>query len=180
MVYTFILKTPFKNGPLTLVDCYNLPSIPTGRLHILLLVYLRLIIVDPSIATRNNWPITQLHTLRIDHPDRGLRLLAIQVLARQQKWSEKKRMEAEKTSVGNVADIDAEVLFGFETVVLPQGGFQIQEVKIDGWMLPVIESKRISEGKKFAVESLVSADERHSSATCCRSVNYQLPTCSGH
>lgn len=131
---------------MALVDFNNLPTIPTGRLHILLLIYLRLIIVDPSIATRNNWPIAQLHTLRTDHSDQGLRLLAIQVLARQQKWSEKKRMETEKTSVGNVADIDAEVLFGFETAVLPQGGFQIQEVKIDGWMLPVVESKRINEG----------------------------------
>ena len=131
---------------MALVDFNNLPTIPTARLHILLLIYLRLIIVDPSIATRNNWPITQLYTLRTDHPDQGLRLLAIQVLARQQKWSEKKRMEAEKTFVGNVADIDAEVLFGFETVILPQGGVQIQEVKIDGWMLPVIESKRINEG----------------------------------
>ncbi|EAL18568.1 hypothetical protein CNBJ2090 [Cryptococcus deneoformans B-3501A] len=153
LVHTFILRTPFRNGPLALVDFNNLPTIPTARLHILLLIYLRLIIVDPSIATRNNWPITQLYTLRTDHPDQGLRLLAIQVLARQQKWSEKKRMEAEKTFVGNVADIDAEVLFGFETVILPQGGFQIQEVKIDGWMLPVIESKRINEARRHAAKA---------------------------
>lgn len=53
-----------------------------------------------------------------------------------------KRMEVEKQWIGDVETIDAEVLFGSEIVLQPEGGFEVRKVVVDGWMLPLLEARR--------------------------------------
>ncbi|ODO08666.1 midasin [Cryptococcus wingfieldii CBS 7118] len=148
LIYTFILQSPFRASPFSCLGQQNLTAVPAPRLHSLLLAYIRLIIVDPFIASRNDWSIIPLHALRTEHPDAGVRLLAIQVLSKQRKWSETKRMEMESAHVGAVEATDVKILFGHTVNVLPQGGFETQEMVVDGWLMPIFEAERIKKARK--------------------------------
>jgi midasin len=117
--------------------------VPAERLHPLLLAYLRLLTADPHIAGRSDWPNGSLHVLRTQHPDMGVRLLAIQILAVQRGWSEEKRMQMEKDWIGDMVEVDAVVMYGYEVVKLDIG-FELRAKSVDGWMLPVLESRRIA------------------------------------
>lgn len=123
-------------------------STPTDRLHTRLLAYLRLLIADPNIAARHAWPNTPLHTLRTQHPDRGARLLAIQILSRQRGWSEVKRMAMEREWVGPVNEAEADILYGWEVEKL-ELGFGLKRITVDGWVLPILEAKRRLDGEQI-------------------------------
>ncbi|WVQ75947.1 hypothetical protein IAR50_005582 [Cryptococcus sp. DSM 104548] len=163
LIYAFILQSPFRTSPLSHLDQQNLKAAPASQLHSLLLAYIRLIVVDPLIASRNNWSIIPLHALRTEHPDAGVRLLAVQVLSKRQKWSETKRTEMELAHVGAVETTDVKILFGHAVNVLSQGGFEIREVVVDGWLMPIIEAERIKEARKttddFAFASSATISE---------------------
>ncbi|WVQ83143.1 hypothetical protein IAT38_005281 [Cryptococcus sp. DSM 104549] len=152
LITAFILKSPFRSSPLSVVPEDHLRSGTEDRLHCLLLAYLRLLTADPQIASRNNWPVAPLHTLRTEHPDKGVRLLAIQVLARQQGWGEEKRMAMEKEWVGDVESVDAEVVVGWEVVPRPGGVLEIWPIRVDGWMLPVVEARRVEKTRQLAAD----------------------------
>lgn len=147
LVVAFLGVSPFGSSPLSAIPAEDLPSTPAPRLHTLLLVYLRLITADPLIAFRNDWPLSLLHTLRTQHDDRGVRLLAIQILGKQRGWSEVKRMQMEREWVGPVDEVPAEVCYSFEVVKLSLGGSEISGVMVSGWMIPILEARRAAKCK---------------------------------
>ncbi|WWD07578.1 hypothetical protein V865_005679 [Kwoniella europaea PYCC6329] len=148
LIHAFIVQSPFRNSPISTIPLAEIQTAPVERLHSLLLSQLRLITADLRIATRNDWPLSTLHTLRMEHPDRGVRLLAIQILAKQRGWSEEKRMEMEKEWVGEVDKVDANIAYGSEIVKLPGGGYQVRKIVVDGWMLPIKEAQRIGNARQ--------------------------------
>lgn len=101
---------------------------------------------DETIATRLQWSHAPLHTLRTQHPDLGVRLLAIRVLSMGRPWSELKRIEMERECVGDVATVNVEILFGYEV----NEGIVKSKV-IDGWLLPIMESRRLKQGKWYTI-----------------------------
>lgn len=115
-------------------------EIEPRRLHTLLLAYHRLLTADTGLASRLDWSSASLSQFR-RHPDAGTRLLAVQVLCKQRGLSEAKRMAMEVGWVGDVSDVDAKIYYGKE-VVSTSGISEIQEVWVDGWLLPIKEVKR--------------------------------------
>ena len=136
-------------SPLTAVMREDLVSIDEHRLHRILITYIRLLTADPLIATRYKWPSTPLHLLRTQHPNSGVRLLATQALSKQRRWSEEKTLDMERKWVGDINKEDAEVAYGFEVEPLTAGGFQLKQVTISGWMLPIYESRRAKSCRSF-------------------------------
>lgn len=95
---------------------------------------------DPGIARRLSWTSSPLYALR-QHADPGVRLLSVQVLNLQMGLSESKRMELEREWVGDIDDVDARVYFGRQVKPV-ENGFELEEVWVDGWLLPVHEARR--------------------------------------
>lgn len=104
----------------------------TERAQRLLLAYWRLLTSDPALAKRLDWPTAPLHALR-SHQDAGVRLLAVGVLAKVRGWSEARRAEMQACVGG-----DAPILFGYTL----EAGQAVRTV-VDGWMLPVLEARRV-------------------------------------
>jgi hypothetical protein len=146
-------------------------TVESTRLHHLLLSYIRLLTADPEIASRNDWSLEPLHTLRTQHANLGVRLLAIQALSKQRKWSEIKRMKMEEENVGAVDKVDVPISFGWEIVKSENGGTDIRELLVDGWLLALTEAKRIEQGtsRERHVRSMLisSAKVRDSGAGVC-------------
>ncbi|WVR04698.1 hypothetical protein IAU60_001709 [Kwoniella sp. DSM 27419] len=163
LISAFIETSPFKTSPLSVIPDAELTSIPAERLHSLLLAYLRLITADPRIATRNAWSITPLHVLRTEHADKGVRLLAIRILSLQRGWNEQKRHSMELEWVGPVDKVDVQILYGWETVTQADGRAGVRPVLVDGWVLPLIEDKRIRNSRTtleptFSVEPTIAVE----------------------
>ena len=142
LVTAFLAVSPFRPSPLSVIPPEDLPAIPSQRLHSLLLGYFRLIVADPYIASRSNWSAAPLHILRAQHTDRGVRSLAIQILSKQRGWSEVNRQKMEQEWVGAVDEVGAEVTYGKEVVKLLIGGFDVRQIVVSGWMVPVFEARR--------------------------------------
>lgn len=137
LIYNFLLQSPYRQTPLVGLA----GETESKRIHSLLLAYLRLLNADPRLAERLRWSASPLYRLR-QHPDAGVRLLAVQVLSKQQSLSEARRMELEAEWVGRVDEVDAQVLYGHEAV-LADGALAVKEVWVDGWLLPVHEARRL-------------------------------------
>ncbi|KLT40914.1 hypothetical protein CC85DRAFT_321131 [Cutaneotrichosporon oleaginosum] len=126
----FLERSPFASNPLAVLsDPLNADA---DRAQCLLLGYWRLLTSDPGLAKRLDWPTAPLHALR-SHQSAGVRLLAVQVLSKIRGWSEARRAEME-ACVGD----DAPILFGYTL----ENGKAIQTI-VDGWMLPVLEARRV-------------------------------------
>ncbi|WWC68040.1 uncharacterized protein I206_101959 [Kwoniella pini CBS 10737] len=152
VISTFILKSPFASSPISALADGDILQTPIERLHALLLSQLRLLSADPDIARRSNWPLEPLHLLRTEHVDRGVRLLAIQVIAKQRSWSEEKRISMEREWVGEVDKVDANIAYNVEVIRLPEGGFDLKKVIADGWMLPILEHQRIRRAQSLTLD----------------------------
>ncbi|WWC86817.1 uncharacterized protein L201_001696 [Kwoniella dendrophila CBS 6074] len=144
LITAFVLKSPFHLSPISILSGEDFRTTPVERLHSLLLSQLRLMIADPDIAQRHDWPIAPLRALRTEHPDSGIRYLAIQILAKQRKWSEQKRISMERECIGEVDKVDVNIAYGSEVILLPGGGHQVRKVIVDGWILPILEAQRIA------------------------------------
>lgn len=138
----FISVSPFQASPLAHIQSQEFHNAVTYRLHDLLLAYNRLLIADPNIAKRNEWSLDTLHLLRSQHPDTGVRLLAIQALSRARQWSEQKWMEVELESIGKVDEVDCPVAFGWESI-RDDTGVTFKRTIIDGWLFPAREAQRV-------------------------------------
>jgi midasin len=71
-------------------------------------------------------------------------LLCIQVISKQRALSEEQRMELEKEWIGEVRCTDTPVYYGQE-VSLVDGGCELKDKWVDGWLLPVHEARRESD-----------------------------------
>ncbi|WWC59552.1 uncharacterized protein I303_102108 [Kwoniella dejecticola CBS 10117] len=143
IISAFIMRSPFKVSPISALPAAEISRQPVDLLHSVLLSQVRLLSADPDIAHRNEWPLEPLHRLRIEHEDRGVRLLAIQILAKQRGWSEEERMAVERDCIGEVDKVDANIAYGSEVVRLSGGGFEVKRRIVDGWMLPILEHQCI-------------------------------------
>ncbi|KAK8847475.1 hypothetical protein IAR55_005333 [Kwoniella newhampshirensis] len=152
LITAFILKSPFKSSPLSVIPQDQLQTAAPERLHLLLLSYLRLLIADPHIASRHQWPVAPIHSLRTKHVDPGVRLLAIQVLSKQRGLSEDVRIQMEKECVGEVDKVNADITYRSELVTAPSGAMEIRRTRVDGWMLPVLEAHRIEKARQAPMD----------------------------
>ncbi|EIW71201.1 hypothetical protein TREMEDRAFT_37629 [Tremella mesenterica DSM 1558] len=81
------------------------------------------------------------------HPDKGIRLLAIHCLSRQEGWSEEKRKRMERRWVGEV-DQDVEIIYDAEIAPCEKGVFEVKWRIVDGWLLPLLESQRLEDYRR--------------------------------
>jgi hypothetical protein len=89
-----------------------------------------------------------------DHVDAGVRLVALLSLARQLRWGEAKREKMELQWVGDVQATEAPVAWDFKVATFEdRPGFEIQAVMVDGWILPLLESRRASDCESFRDDS---------------------------
>lgn len=146
-IYAQLIASPLRASPLSVLPDDQLIHIAPARLHRLLLLYLRLILCDPQIAKRLSWPSAPLHALRTQHPDMGVRLLAVKVLDVQLGWSEAKRKEMEKAWVGDVDATEANICFGRD-LSGSDGTSSLRDRVIDGWLLPVLEAQQSQRCKR--------------------------------
>ena len=63
--------------------------------------------------------------------------------------SEEKRMELEREWIGEVNQGDVNVHYGKEIVVV-DGGCELRDKWVDGWLLPVFEARRESQCKSLS------------------------------
>lgn len=77
----------------------------------------------------------------------------------QRPWSESKRLQMEREFVGDVTTIDAEVLFGHEIVKSEGGSAEVRRIMVDGWLLPIMESRRLQKGESLALNASIHADD---------------------
>lgn len=137
----FLAASSFATSPLSHLANTDLPNTEAARISRLLLAYYRLLVADLSLSKRLTWQHQQLLSLATSHPDSGVRLLAVQVLAVQMGWSESYRIEREREYVGDVGLVDAPVVYG-EELVLEDGQAVLRQVVVDGWLLPMYEARR--------------------------------------
>ncbi|KAL7420043.1 AAA ATPase midasin [Cryptotrichosporon argae] len=149
LITDFLRRSPFVAFPLSADPSDQLALIPAPRLHRLLLAYWRLLVADPRLAARLDWPSAPLHALRTSHPDLGVRLLAIRILAKQRDWSETKRMEMERQWVGETESV-VNIVFG-RRVKAAQGGFEVENVSVDAWVMALHEARRVESYPTFEV-----------------------------
>jgi midasin len=148
-------------------------SIPSTRLHLLLLSHYRLLSADPRLCLRNQWTKIPLRLLFTRHPDQGVRYLAVQCYIQQVGLPEKDRVELEDRWVGiQTEEPSAFITYGWEFVpeedIGSAGRMELQTV--EGWGLRTREAVRernygnlgrdslewISEGDSHIAESDLS------------------------
>ena len=156
VIYAFLKISPFISSPLSGLSHQDLLNAEAYRLHDLLIAYNRLLVADRSIASRNSWPLDVLHLLRLQHSDAGVRLLAVQALSKQRDWSETKRMQIERESVGPIDEFDAPIAFGWDVRRLDNGNFEVSRKIADGWLFPLLDAERLKDCECTAGENRMS------------------------
>ncbi|KDQ20857.1 hypothetical protein BOTBODRAFT_100466 [Botryobasidium botryosum FD-172 SS1] len=144
---SFLQQPSCEHGPLGFI--YVLPNpasvvpeiLPTS-LHRILLSCYRVLRVCPNQL----WPLAPLSVLIHNHPDPGVRLLAVRCYALQTAMGDAEREKLETQVLGENCGVDAQIEVGDE-VALINGGEVIRPVEWDGWVLLVLEVKRIVDWK---------------------------------
>lgn len=133
VLYKLLLKFAPEGGPLAFVHSAPSPlSIDVARLHRLLLVYYRILQANRELPGQLLWPLGPLSQLMwAPHLDNGVRLMALRCYALQSGMGEAEREKIEREVLGEACGVDCEVAYG--------------EEKVDGWLLPVLESRRVKE-----------------------------------
>lgn len=130
-----------QGGPLSFflaVSPLELADVP--RLHRFLLAYYRLLQANRELPHHRHWPLEPLSNLIFPpHDDPGVRYLAVRCYAIQSGMGEAERQKLERDVVGLEENVDCPVYYG------EQMDGQLQ--RIDGWILPVIEAKRVGEAR---------------------------------
>ena len=49
-------------------------------------------------------------------------------------------------------EVDAQVLYGQKVVILPAGGYEVQNIMVSGWILPLLEARRAEESELSSPE----------------------------
>ncbi|KAI0304299.1 hypothetical protein B0F90DRAFT_1235453 [Multifurca ochricompacta] len=149
-ILSSFLQEYFPNsGPLSTIFGAALPGTVTpSHLHRVLLAYYRILVANPELPSHLDWPLDLLSRLFWpQHPDPGVRYLAIRCYALQSGMSEAEREKLENTLLGSMADAECPLEFGIDVHGCPN--------IIDGWLLPVIEKQRIHDAR-----SAIATDTR--------------------
>jgi midasin len=135
-------------GPFAFVTtCESVESIEASLLHRLLLAYYRILQANRPLPHSLYWPLTPLSKLFLTpHPDTGVRLLAIRCYALQSGMGEVDREKLEKQVLGETCGIDCQVECGQDI----DGTIK----EFDGWLLPVLEIKRITDARNALITDL--------------------------
>ncbi|THH20578.1 hypothetical protein EW146_g790 [Bondarzewia mesenterica] len=130
-----------EDGPLEFVLSSSSPqAIDVVRLHRILLAYYRILQANRELPHYLHWSLDPLSRLIwAPHPDRGVLFLAIRCYALQSCMGEAERERMEREVIGPEADVDCPIQFGMDESETSR--------VIDGWMLPIIEAKRIGDSR---------------------------------
>ncbi|KAI0060319.1 hypothetical protein BV25DRAFT_1871299 [Artomyces pyxidatus] len=139
-----------QNGPLAFVlASSSLQSLDTSRLQRVLLAYYRILHANRELPEHLSWSLEPLSKLLwAPHPDPGVRYLAVRCYSLQSRMGEAEREKLEKELVGSDSDIDCPVEFGEDA--------DGQRRLVDGWLLPIIEAKRVHEAR-----STIASDQQN-------------------
>lgn len=152
---SFLRKNYNEVSPLEFATAESLRSIAASRLHRLLLAYYRILQANRPLPHDLFWPLTHLADLFLaPHPDRGVCLLAIRCYALQSGMNEAQKETLEEQVLGEGCGMDCQTEFGES----PDGVV----IEIDGWILPVLEIKRITDARNALVtepQDYYSAEE---------------------
>ncbi|TFY83881.1 hypothetical protein EWM64_g134 [Hericium alpestre] len=133
-----------RTGPLTFVLESDTPeAIDAPILHRVLLAYYRILQANRELPHHFHWSLSPLSKLFwAPHPDPGVRYLAIRCYASQSGMGEGERDKLEKEIIGLETDVDCPIQYGEDI----QATFK----SVDGWILPIVESRRIWEKRNSA------------------------------
>lgn len=144
ILYTLLLKPAFKNGPLAFITSESLKSLDATRLHRLLLAYYRVLQGNRELPNHLYWSLSPLSAIIWScDVDSGARLLAIRCYALQSGMGESEREKLEQKIFGEPCSVDCPLDFGQNDDGFP--------ASVDGWIMPVIEMKRIQEAREALV-----------------------------
>lgn len=140
-----ILCTSYKEGPLSFInETPSLLSINVARLHWLLLAYYRILQANRELPQQLSWPLAPLsRIIWMPHLDNAARLLSIRCYALQSGMGEEEREKLEREVLGEPCGVDCLLGYGQN-----EDG---SEKNVDGWIMPVIEVRRIQEERDSIV-----------------------------
>ncbi|TFK40741.1 midasin nuclear AAA ATPase [Crucibulum laeve] len=132
-------------GPLYFITTAPSPlSFHTPRLQRLLLAYYRILQANRELPHQILWPLAPLSNLMwTQHLDNAVRLLAVRCYALQSGMGEGEREKVEREILGEPCGVDCLLEYGHDT----NGSI----LMVDGWIMPVIEVKRVNEEREAIV-----------------------------
>ncbi|KAJ3507966.1 hypothetical protein NLJ89_g6013 [Agrocybe chaxingu] len=145
-----------ENGPLWFITQHSPLSVEKTRLQRILLAYYRILSANRQLPDHLQWSLAPLSKL-IWTPqlDNGVRLLAIQCYALQSGMGEVERNKMEQDVLGESCGVECQLNYGQDR----EGA----EKMVDGWVLPVVELRRIQEQRKEIVTNPIDyfSEETH-------------------
>ncbi|KAK0464246.1 midasin nuclear AAA ATPase [Desarmillaria tabescens] len=138
ILHQLLLKPAFIQGPLTS------QHLDKHRLHCLLLAYYRILQATRQLPDQLLWSLSHLSAI-IWTPtfDSGSRLLAIRCYALQSGMCEAEREKLQQEILGDACGLDCPLEYGQNI----DGSI----VEVDGWIMPVLEVKRIRDARNHIV-----------------------------
>ncbi|KAF8890021.1 hypothetical protein CPB84DRAFT_1411321 [Gymnopilus junonius] len=138
ILHRLLLKF-FEEGPLSFISNKISPvSIKTVRLQQLILAYYRILQANRELPLHLSWSLEPLSTLIwTPHLDHGVRLLAIRCYSLQCGMGEAGRCDLEREILGEPCGVDCQLNYG--------QNLDETEKEVDGWIMPVVELKRVQE-----------------------------------
>jgi hypothetical protein len=119
-------------------------SINVARLHWLLLAYYRILQANRELPRQLSWSLAPLSRATwTPHLDNAARLLSIRCYALQSGMGEEERENLEREVLGEPCGVDCLLAYGQN-----EDG---SEKNVDGWIMPVIEVRRIQEERDSIV-----------------------------
>lgn len=137
-----LLKNFYSDGILSAIPA-TFTSNPTNtfQLHQLVLAYYRLLQANRELPCHLGWSLAPLSKIIwTSNFDSGLRLLSIRCYALQSGMGEEERCNLEREILGEPCGVECPFYYGQD----PNG----LDVKVDGWILPVVELKRIQQERE--------------------------------
>lgn len=137
----FLRQPCFSQGPLSFVEeSPSIAMLDATRLHHLLLAYYRLLRANRLLPSDLLWPISHLSTLfTTPHPDSAVKYLAIRCFSLHTGMAEVKRAQLETRVLGELGVVECPLSYG--------QNIDGSRTTIDGWLMPVLELKRIHQGR---------------------------------
>jgi midasin len=133
------------NGPLSFITGALSPiSIDTLRLEQLLLAYYRILQANRELPRTLLWTLAPLSNLiHTPHLSNGVLLLGIRCYSLQSGMGEEERCSLEREILGEPCGIDCNLNYGQNV--------DGSEKEVDGWLLPVLEMRRVQQERELIV-----------------------------
>lgn len=143
-MYDF-LEGHMKDGPLDYLSSTTQSDLDCRQLQTVLLAYYRILRACPTTVWNLCWNCASLVTVFEDLPvDLGSKWLAIRCYAMQMRMGESERITLERRILGEIGLADCNILVGQDQMGA--------DVFADGWLLPMIEVKRIQDQRQSFCE----------------------------